>query len=219
MYSRAYSSNSIQVQGAAGTFTNFVTLSGGTLDAQASVVWNDDATELVAFNAGTVTRWGANGALIGTVALAGWGTQNSEDTQPQNRGIVKAGGYYYTYSAGVLSAWSAAGTRAKTTVLTGAGQTFDSYYSLSYANGRIFVVDVAGGNWRGYPIGAAAASAFACNCAHAYCTAGTSLTAACDPCVKKICEVDAYCCTTAWDNTCVSETNSVCHIPLGADCK
>ena len=80
------------------------------LDAQASVVWNDDATELVAFNAGTVTRWGANGALIGTVALAGWGTQNSEDTQPQNRGIVKAGGYYYTYSAGVLSAWSAAGS-------------------------------------------------------------------------------------------------------------
>ncbi len=220
VYAREYASNLIKQQGAAGVFSNVITLAGGALDAQAAVVWNEDASELVAFNAGTVSRWSAAGASIGTVALTGFGNLNGENTQPQNRGIVKVGGYYFTYSAGVLSAWSAAGARVKTTVLTSAGTSSDSYYSLSYANGRIFVVDAAGGSWRGYPVGfGGAGGAFTCGCAHTYCTAGAALTNNCDPCVKKICEVDSYCCTTSWDGTCVNEANTVCHVPVGADCK
>ena len=35
----------------------------------------------------------------------------------------------------------------------GAGTSFDSYFSLSYANGMVWIVDTAGGNWRGFDVG------------------------------------------------------------------
>jgi len=60
---------------------------------------------------------------------------------------------------------------------------------------------------------------FTCTCAHSYCTVGTLLAAQCDPCVKAICAVDPFCCNNSWDSACVSETNTVCHIPVGAGCK
>ena len=44
------------------------------------------------------------GVLIGTIVLQGFGNMNNENQQPQNRGLVKAGGYYLTYSGGILSA-------------------------------------------------------------------------------------------------------------------
>ncbi len=61
-------------------------------------------------------------------------------------------------------------------------------------------------------------NAFTCGCSHSDCTTGAALTGTCDPCVKKICEVDPFCCTTSWDSLCVGETNSVCQIPAGALC-
>jgi hypothetical protein len=51
-------------------------------------------------------------------------------------------------------------------------------------------------------------------CAHDKCVTGGKLTASCDPCVAQICQVDAYCCSTAWDSTCKGEVASVC----GATC-
>jgi hypothetical protein len=153
VYSRGYNSNIVQVQTMPGVFANSITLVGGTLDAQSSVVWNENGTELVAFTGGTLTHWNAGGALIGTITFVGFGTLNGENGSPQNRGIVKAGGYYLTYSAQVLSAWDGNGNRAKTTVLTGAGTGSDSYYGFSYGNGMVWVVDVAGGLWRGYNVG------------------------------------------------------------------
>jgi hypothetical protein len=60
---------------------------------------------------------------------------------------------------------------------------------------------------------------FTCNAPHSYCVTGVALVKTQDPCVKKICEVDSFCCTNSWDATCVSETNSQCHIPTGANCK
>lgn len=47
-------------------------------------------------------------------------------------------------------------------------------------------------------------------CSHAICKTGTKLTVSCDPCVKAICAVDSYCCSTSWDGTCVGEVASVC---------
>ena len=47
-------------------------------------------------------------------------------------------------------------------------------------------------------------------CAHAICATGGNLTSSCDPCATKICAVDSYCCTTAWDSICVGEVGSVC---------
>ncbi|WP_437963794.1 hypothetical protein WMF04_29190 [Sorangium sp. So ce260] len=55
------------------------------------------------------------------------------------------------------------------------------------------------------------------SCGHALCTEGGALTSGCDVpplassgCVKLICDQDPYCCSTAWDATCISEVKSVC---------
>jgi len=60
---------------------------------------------------------------------------------------------------------------------------------------------------------------FSCTCPHSYCTAGAKLDTLCDPCVKKICEVDPFCCNNSWDGACVAEAKSVCNIPSGMACK
>lgn len=43
------------------------------------------------------------------------------------------------------------------------------------------------------------------------CTAGAAFSSASDPCESAICAVDSFCCTTAWDNICMNEVDSVCH--------
>jgi hypothetical protein len=126
---------------------------GGTLDNQSSVHWNSAGTELIAMTSGVVYRWNAAGTFLGSVTLSGFGSLNGENVIPQNRAIMSAGGYYLTYSAGVLSAWDAIGNRVKTTILTGAGTSGDSYWSVSYTNGRVWVLDASGGTWRGYAVG------------------------------------------------------------------
>src|SRR5205085_1671739 len=98
-------------------------------------------------------RWDLAGNYLGATSLSGFGTMLNEINYPQERGIAAAGGYYLTYSDSVLSAWDASGNRVGTTVLNGAGNSFDSDFSLSYANGRVFIVDQAGGSWRGYNVG------------------------------------------------------------------
>ena len=60
---------------------------------------------------------------------------------------------------------------------------------------------------------------FTCACAHSYCAAGVALQNLCDPCVKRICELDSFCCTNQWDVNCVAETHSVCQIPAAPNCK
>ena len=47
-------------------------------------------------------------------------------------------------------------------------------------------------------------------CSHSDCSTGGKLVATCDPCVKKICAVDSFCCNSSWDATCVGEVKSVC---------
>ncbi len=139
-----------------GTFSpSGVLLSGGPLNAQSSVVFDGDYTEFVAQNGGVVSRWDTSGSFLGTVNLIGYGTMGSESSYPQTRGIAAAGDYWLTYADGILSAWDTAGNRVDSTTLVGAGTTFDSYFSPSYANGMVFVVDYAGGPWRGYDVGLA----------------------------------------------------------------
>lgn len=153
VFAREYGQSVIRVQTQPGGFANLLTLLGGNLDPQSAVVYNEDATEYIAMLGAAVTRWDANGNLIGTVTLAGYGNMNNENNYPQNRGVCKAGGYYLTYMAQTLSAWDGNGNRVKTTTLNGAGTSFDSYFSLSYAHGMVFIVDAAGGTWRGYDVG------------------------------------------------------------------
>jgi hypothetical protein len=51
-------------------------------------------------------------------------------------------------------------------------------------------------------------------CTHSLCMTGAPLLNNCDStkanCVSSICAVDPYCCSTAWDNACIDEIESVC---------
>src|SRR5439155_13699480 len=70
-----------------------------------------------------------------------------------NRGIAALGNSWFTYSNGTLSVWDQTGNRVGTTTLIGAGTSFDSHFSLSEANGKVFIVTTAGGTWDGYAVG------------------------------------------------------------------
>ena len=48
-------------------------------------------------------------------------------------------------------------------------------------------------------------------CPHSRCVLGGPLAPDCDTCVAAICEVDAYCCTTEWDEHCVADVRSICN--------
>src|SRR5262249_6780914 len=73
---------------------------------------------------------------------------------PEERGLAAVGNYWLTYDRqGNLSAWDTSGNRVGLTHLNGAGTSFDSDFSLSYANGEVFIVDVAHGDWRGFDVG------------------------------------------------------------------
>lgn len=158
---RAFNSRIIYQQISPGVFSNSVTLTGGTLDAQSSVVLNSDNTEFIAMSGGTVSRWNTNGTNLASVTLQGFASLTGEDMQPQSRGIAAYGGLWLTYSgAGIVSLWDYSGNRLAQIPLPGAGTSFDSDYSFSFCNAKVFIVDVAGGRWRAFDLfnGAAVAA-------------------------------------------------------------
>ncbi len=152
LYARPISTMQIRVQTSPGVFANDVLLAG-SLDSQCSVAWDGDNNLFVAMEGGTLYRWNATGGQLPNVSLSGWGSMNGENTYPQDRGVATTGGFYFTYSNGVLSAWSDQGVRIDTTNLNGAGTSFDSHFSLSYAQGKVWIIDATGGTWRGYDVG------------------------------------------------------------------
>ena len=154
LFLRSYGSASIQVQAWPGMFYLYVMLSGTTIDAESAVVYDDTRDELVAHNLGRVDRFDAtSGVLNDTLYLSGFGSMGTESTYPQSRGVAVTEGCYLTYADGNLSAWDDTGTRVGIAFLSGAGTGFDSYFSFSYFQGRVWVLDYAGGDWQGYYIG------------------------------------------------------------------
>lgn len=152
LLARGFNSNTIYKQTAFGSFTTFLTLTGGTLDDQSAVVLDGSGTMYIARNGSTVSEWDLSGTFIASVNLIG--LSGSENNYPQGRGIAAIGSYWLTYDSQTLSAWDpVTGTRLDTTTLNGAGTSFDSNFSYSYADGKFWVVDQAGGTWRGYDVG------------------------------------------------------------------
>jgi len=45
---------------------------------------------------------------------------------------------------------------------------------------------------------------------HDECTSGGSMASSCSACAQAVCNVDSYCCNTAWDSQCVNEVNQYC---------
>ncbi len=154
VFARAFNDSTIYRMDSPGVFVSHVTLTGGTLDAQSQVEFSAGGNEFIAHQGGTINRWDASGNFLGTVTLNGFGTMFDENVYPANRGVVSAGGYYLTFSDSHLSAWDAGGNRVGTTELLGSGTSFDSEFSLSWANGKIWIIDEADGIWRGYQIAA-----------------------------------------------------------------
>ena len=147
---RAFNNNTIYKQSSPGVFGALLTLSGGSLDAQSSVDMND-AGQFVANNNGLIDVWSNTGVHLSSFSLSGY----VGGGYPANRGVAAVQDYLFTYLSGTLSAWDYSGTLLDTTTLTGAGASFDSNFSLSYANDRVFIVDEAGGRWRGFNVGLA----------------------------------------------------------------
>lgn len=152
VYARGYSSRQIRRQSSPGSFTNDISLSGGSIDSQSAVVFSADGTEFLARKDAAVERWNRSGTYLGAITLSGYGSVGSETDYPQDRNLAIAGDYILTYVSGTLSAWDQSGTRVGTTTLVSGGSTFDSNFSMSFANGMVFVVSTAGGTWRGYAI-------------------------------------------------------------------
>jgi hypothetical protein len=161
LLARAYNDNVIYQQTNLGAFgPSGVTLTGGTLDSQSAVVLNGAGTEFDALSGGVVSRWNTNGSYLGTVNLIGFGAVPGENASPQYRGLATLDGFWLTYDgAGLLSLWDANGIRITQLTLAGAGSSQDSCYGFSAANGKVFVVDVAGGAWRAFDLYGAASVA------------------------------------------------------------
>ncbi|MBS0266080.1 MAG: PEP-CTERM sorting domain-containing protein [Planctomycetes bacterium] len=155
VYVRAFDDATIYRQTSPGVFVSSgVVLAPNALNDQSAVVLNGPGTEYVAMFSGVVSRWDLDGNALGTVALVNFGSVGNEAGYPQNRGLAAARDYWLTYDGygQTLSAWDFSGNVVGMTVLNDAGNSFDSNFSLSYANGLVFVVDVAGGTWRGYDV-------------------------------------------------------------------
>ncbi len=154
VFGRGFGASQILVMSGPGQFQNDVVLGGGLIDSQSAVAFDTNRREFVALNpGGEVYRWDEAGVYIGAVTLQGWGTQANEANYPQDRGVAWACDYYLTYSEGQLSAWdTTTGDRLASTILSGAGMGFDSHFSLSFTNGRVFIIDGAGGAWRGFDV-------------------------------------------------------------------
>jgi len=153
LLARGFANNQIFQQSSFGNFISVATLSGGTLDAQSAVVINTSNTEYLAHIGGLVSRWDTIGNFLGSVALTGY----VDSGYPSDRGLATVGNELLTYFGGVLTAWdSGTGSNLGSTILNGAGTSFDSNFSYSYANGQFWVVDTAGGTWRGYDVGLSA---------------------------------------------------------------
>ncbi len=151
VFARQFADPTIYRQTSPGVFTSHVTLVGGSLDVQSAVVRANN--EYIAMSSGNVSRWDLSGNFLGNVTLSGFGSLLGEGGYPNNRGIAFWGGYYLTYTDGELSAWDGSGNRVGQGTLVGAGTGFDSHFSFSYANdGRFWVVDSAGGAWKGYKL-------------------------------------------------------------------
>jgi hypothetical protein len=152
---RAYADPTIYRQYSPGVFVpSGVTLAGGSLDLNSAVMMNAAGTEYVALSNGVVSRWNPAGTFIGAVSLQGFGTLAGETNTPQNVKLSTFGNFWLTGNGlGIISVWDTTGIRLAQLNLRAAGTSADSQWSFSYCNGKVFIVDVAGGSWRGYDVG------------------------------------------------------------------
>jgi hypothetical protein len=166
IFVRAVSSSSILTMLSPGVFQFAVSLSGGPAGALApdgAVAMTVDGGYLVTQNGGVVSLWSMPGGTWSrSVALEGFGADPQvpyESSPPANVRVAMARDKFLTYSRGVLSIWTwdgIGGTAQRRKVTLVDADPFDyplNDFSMSYANGYVFVHDYTGGVWRGYRVG------------------------------------------------------------------
>ncbi len=152
LFARQYADNTIYKESGPGTFAPSVTLQG-SMDDQSAVAFNDNGQFFFAMSPGGLVQvWDTGGVEQKPIKLIDFGTMADEDNYPQNVCVNTGGNYLITYSNGLLSAWSVEGKRVGETKLIDAGTSFDSHFSISYANGKVWVITEANGVWLGYEI-------------------------------------------------------------------
>lgn len=159
IYARMYADHRIYRMDAPNMFTTYIGLELPIYE-QSSVTFNSAGTEFIALFDGAVHRWNLAGQSLGFTTLVGFGDDDCEDSYPQNRGVVAAGGYYFTVDGGCggnerVFAWSeSTGQRTGDALLLSSGNNqYNTNFSLSYADGLLWLVDDNGGTWRGYDFG------------------------------------------------------------------
>ncbi|MBI2797064.1 MAG: PEP-CTERM sorting domain-containing protein [Gemmatimonadetes bacterium] len=157
LYASMFSSNNVLKMSSPGVFVYDASLGGPGKDPQ-SGVRRDNGGGLITAEYGTVKQWDALGTYLGATSLVGFGA-GGEAAYPQAVSIVAAGGKWLTYdgASSDLSMWDpSTGTRLGTTTLIGAGTSFDSGFSLSCADDKVWLMDGGyTGTWRGYDVGLA----------------------------------------------------------------
>jgi hypothetical protein len=89
-------------------------------------------------------------------------------------------------------------------------QVAGGYGVCSPCPGLLYECGVGGAN----PSSGSGSGGGSGTCDHDTCSQGGPLDGSCDDCAGTVCQMDAYCCTTAWDAQCISEAESYC----GASC-
>jgi len=98
-----------------------------------------DGNYFISRSYSTIQRWTTTGEDAGSVSLSGY--LNKDSNGNGHSSIAAGNGLWFTYAVnGELSAWDpSTGQRLDTTILNGAGNGDRDPFSLSFANGNIYV--------------------------------------------------------------------------------
>jgi hypothetical protein len=144
VFANGYNSRDILRQVTPGSFTNYLTLSGGALNAQSHVSLNNDG-EYVAMQSGAVSVWDDSGLFSSSFSLAGYVGGSGG-----HMNFTAAEDYLLGLFGTTLYAWDYSGALLDSTTLIGSNSQI---YSLSYANDHVFVINSSGNQWNGYDVG------------------------------------------------------------------
>jgi len=151
---RGYPDQQLLRMDSPGTFVADVLLVGGSVaGTDMTIVYDNTRRHFVGNIDGSLEMWNDDGEFFDSLSLENWGVDNPAESGSQK--VVTACGYYLTYANGIASVFDGSGQRVDMKTLTDAPTTVttETLFSLSYADGLLWVLDVTDGTWRGWDLG------------------------------------------------------------------
>lgn len=151
VYVRLFANNTLYRMSCDGVFRPAVDLNG-TLESQSHVVCSScGGGNFVAMSyGGRVDFWNRRGRLVRTMWLEGYGDILGENQYPAYTNIAALDQYLLTLANGELSVWNCSGQRVARVQLLGVSGAYDIYWSMSVANGLLWLQDESTLMFRGY---------------------------------------------------------------------